>query len=394
MRSALTLLGILIGIAAVMLTVGLGQGASAQITAQINSLGSNMLIVTPGGNAGGGGGGMVAFRGGMSADKLSLADAQALAQEGVAPDVAAIAPVATAYGNLRSPTTTWQSQLVGTVPDWAKVRARELSSGRFFTDSEVAGGESVVVLGTETATQLFADAALAVGKTIQIDGQIFTVIGVLDSTGYQMSSNEDDTVLLPITTYSDRFASGSTDVNTIYLEAASGERLSAAQQQVNKALLTLHRLSPENADFSVTTQASLVSTMESVVGILTAVLGGIAAISLLVGGIGVMNIMLVSVSERVHEIGLRKALGATPSTIRQQFLVEAAVLGFVGGLLGVLLGVGGSALVAPLIGVPAVLSIPATAIALAVSFAIGLIAGVYPAGRAAKMAPIDALRNE
>ena len=391
LRSALTMLGILIGIAAVMLTVGLGQGAQAQVRDQINQLGSNLLIVSPGSTTSTSG-----IRGGRgSASTLTMRDAVALASPVVAPDIAKVAPVVTGSQSLTVGTTNWTTNVVGTTPDWLPVRARSLTEGRFFTQAELNGSASVVVLGSTTSTELFGGRD-ALGQAVSINGSTMTVIGILNTAGSSTTTDEDDQALVPQTTYSNRIANSgnATGISTLYIEATSTDSLSAAYQEANKALLSTHGVTAAAPDFTISSQQSLLTTATSTDRTLTVLLAGIAAISLLVGGIGVMNIMLVSVTERIREIGLRKALGATPRAIRQQFLVEASTLGLCGGLLGVVLGLVGAQVLPHFLNQPVTISAVAGIGALGIALIIGIVAGVYPASRAARLAPIDALRSE
>jgi putative ABC transport system permease protein len=392
LRSGLTMLGILIGIAAVILTVGLGIGAQRQVAAQVQALGTNLLIVTPGSSTGTGG-----VRGGFgSASTLTQADADALGSRAAAPDVAAVAATAATSTTLQNGATNWTTSVVGTTPAWLSVRARTVSSGRFLSTSDEQSVAAVTVLGSSTATELFGPVD-PVGQSVTLGGKPFQVVGVLAPAGSTGATNDDDQALIPMSTAQQRVIGGTsrTSVQTIYVQAASGHAMSAAYQETQSLLLALHGIdAAADADFTVTSQQSLVSAASSVDRTLTVLLAGIAAISLLVGGIGVMNIMLVSVTERVREIGLRKALGARPRAIRRQFLVEASVLGLAGGILGAAVGVLGAHLLPALISNPIAVSVPAIAGALVVALGIGLGFGVYPAGRAARLAPIDALRSD
>ncbi len=396
LRSGLTVLGIMIGITAVILTVGLGEGAQQQVGSEISALGSNLLTVTPGSTTSSSG-----IRGGFgSASTLTVGDAAALDSKVVAPDVNAVAPATSSNENLVAGSNNWTTTAVGTDPSWLTVRGRSITEGRFIAAHDVATRASVVVLGATTSQELFGFRD-PLGQTVNIAGQPMTVIGVLNTVGSSSTSsqvaNPDDQAILPLTTASALLfgPASRNSVSQILIQATSGNTLSAAYQEADAELLSLHQItSTTNADFTITSEQQVLSTATSVDKTLTVLLGGVAGISLLVGGIGVMNIMLVSVTERIREIGLRKALGATPRVIRRQFLVEASVLGSVGGVLGAVLGLIGAEVLPHFISNPIAISPVAAVGAIAVAIAIGIGFGVYPASRAARLAPIDALRSE
>jgi putative ABC transport system permease protein len=396
LRSGLTVLGILIGIAAVILTVGLGEGAQAQVSSEITSLGTNLLTVSPGSSTSSSG-----IRGGFgTASTLTTADATALASQTVAPDIRAVAPITESSEALTAGTSNWTTTVVGSTPSWITVRGETLAQGRFIDNQDVSDHEPVVVLGSVTASELFSRED-PVGQTVDVNGLPLTVVGVLNSVGSSTSSSTtsdpDDTAVVPLTTAAEQIFGGTSrnTLSSIIVQARSSGDLTAAYQETDNELLELHGITTaSDADFTITSSASLISAASSVDRTLTILLGGVAGISLLVGGIGVMNIMLVSVTERIREIGLRKALGATPRLIRRQFLVEASVLGLAGGALGAGLGIIGAVFLPGVVGDPITISPLAVALAVVVAMAIGVIFGVYPASRAAHLAPIDALRSE
>ena len=386
MRTLLTLLGILIGIAAVMLTVGLGAGARREINSEIDKLGSNLLIVIPGSGSN---------ARAATAMTLSLDDATLISDPAVAPDVTGVAPITSTRASVQAGTADWATTITGSTVQWPLVRSRELIDGRFFTAEEEQTAQQVAVLGPTTAANLFSDEA-PVGRTILINAQTFTVVGVLTPVGSSSMTNDDDTVVIPLTTFAQRL-SATTDtrsVSAIYVAARDQDSIASAHQQITRAIVASHQTTAADQDFTIITFEALMTAAGTMTSVLTTLLTGLAGISLLVGGIGVMNIMLVSVTERTREIGLRKALGGRPQLIRRQFLVEALILGLAGGILGVTLGIIGAEVLPHFTDSQVLVSIPACLAAIAMAMAIGVGFGVFPATRAAKLTPIDALRNE
>jgi putative ABC transport system permease protein len=327
---------------------------------------------------------------------LDQSDVETLSDKAVVPDVRAVAPITQTYAVVgRGDGTGKYTSVIGTNTQYPLVMSRTIAAGRFFTQAETDAAQPVVVLGSTVAVELFGGAGEALTGSVVVGGSRFQVIGILESAGSSMMGSMDEIVLMPWSTLSTRLGEGSTAANMILLSGASEDTLNLAHQEATAALLMRHGLAPEDADFNIQSQLSLISAMDEITSALSLLLGGLAAISLLVGGIGVMNIMLVSVTERIREIGLRKALGATPNLIRVQFLAEATVLALVGGVLGLALGYL-VAFVFPSFTdlVTIEISLPTAMLAMGVSAAVGIIAGVYPASRAASLAPIDALRAE
>jgi putative ABC transport system permease protein len=387
LRSILTTLGILFGVAAVICTVGIGTASADSVNSRIAALGTNLLTISPGSTVSGGVRG-----GGGSANTLTMEDVAGLQDKQDAPDVAAVAPVVSGTSTLVSSSSNWSTTVQGSAPGWLVTNARTISNGGFFTQQQVQKHAQVVVLGITTAAQL----GVTVGDRVTISGSPFTVIGLLSASGGSAFTNGDDLAVVPITTAQDQITGGSPDsVQRILLSATSTSTIGSAYDEANQLLLQTHHIvTPTSADFTTTSPSTLASTATSVTTTLTVLLASVAAISLLVGGIGVMNIMLVSVTERTQEIGLRKALGATPRDLLRQFLIEAATLSFAGGVLGVGAGLLAGFLVPKLAGIAVTITATPVIIAVAVAAGVGLIFGVYPAVRAARLAPIAALRAE
>jgi putative ABC transport system permease protein len=398
LRTGLTVLGIVIGVAAVIAMLSVGQGAQNSITAQINSIGTNVLFVSAGSRARFEAGGVNAVR---NIRPLTLADAQAIANPLQAPSVQAVAPVLqggniSAAANGQTTTTT----VYGVTTSYFSIRNEQVTEGAFFNDQQVSTHARVAIIGVDLATTLFGRTTNLTGQTMLINSQTFTIIGILKSAGGTAAGSADNQAIIPLTTARDRVMSRpGTNVDGIYLQATSATAVSEATTQVSNIMRLRHHVAVGKEDFSVLSQASLLTTATSITGILTAFLGGIAGISLLVGGIGIMNIMLVSVVERTREIGLRKALGARNRDIMNQFLAESSFLSLLGGLIGILLGwlisliIGQIASAAGTALNPAV-SLNAVLLATLFSIAVGLFFGIYPARRAARLEPVEALRYE
>jgi putative ABC transport system permease protein len=386
LRSFLTTLGIVIGVGAVIAMVALGEGAQRSVEQQIQRMGTNVLTIRPGQSMWGG----VSRESGV---RLTVEDAEALVLE--SGGLLQVAPETQSRGQLSYLRYNSNNSIVGTWPPYFDIYDHELILGRFFDEGEVQGRRRVAVVGFQVPEELGTSAPFLLGKTIQVSGQPFEVIGILAEKGDAFRSSPDDDVFIPASTALYRVFGGRDRLNAIYAATGAPEQLDQAYAEIDRILRREHRIRPgEEPDFNITNAADLVATFNETNQIFTYLLAGIAGVSLLVGGIGIMNIMLVSVTERTREIGVRKALGATRKAILFQFLIEALVLCFLGGLLGVLMGWGGARLMTVLADWETAVSGSAVAVALVFSLGIGLFFGIWPAQRAAGLDPIDALRYE
>ena len=386
LRSVLTTLGILFGVAAVIATVGIGQASSDSVAARITSLGTNLLTISSGSTFSGG-----VFGGSGSGNSLTMGDVTGLQDRQNAPDIEAVAPVSQGRLSLVSASGNWSTTVSGSTAGWLVTNTRTLDSGSFINAHDVATRAQVIVLGSTTASNLGA----GIGDLVKVRQIPFEVIGVLAPAGSQGFGNQDDLAVVPISTAQGELFGGAGTVQRILLSATSPSTIGSAYLEASQVLMQTHHITdPSQTDFTITTQTQVLSTAQAVTQTLTILLASVAAISLLVGGIGVMNIMLVSVTERTSEIGLRKALGATPGDLFRQFVIEAGTLTAVGGLLGVATGLAAGYVVPRAANIAVTITPLPVLVAVSVAVAVGLVFGVYPALRAARLAPIDALRAQ
>ena len=395
MRSILTVLGIVIGVAAVIAMLSIGRGAQASITSQIESIGTNLIYVTPGSTSEGG----VQSAAG-SAGTLTLDDADALAE---LPNVEAVASVTDSFVQVVYQGVNTNTRLMGVTPGYATVSSLSLADGEFITESDQSARSLVVVLGSSVAENLFGSTSGVVGQKVRLNGQSYKVIGVLESKGGTGFMNQDDQVFIPLSTALYRLVGGarfrgSSVISQITIKASDSKVVDQVVTEVTEAMRDRHGTVEGADDFTVSSQKDTLEAATEVADTLTIFLGGIAGISLAVGGIGIMNIMLTTVTERTHEIGLRKAIGAKRNDILLQFLVEAMVLSLLGGIIGAALGWGvaslmgqvqfGGSTITPVVGLDSVV------LATMFSMVVGLFFGIYPAQRASRLQPVEALRYE
>jgi putative ABC transport system permease protein len=386
-RSMLTMLGIVIGVAAVIVTVAIGSGARTSVQSSINALGSNLIMVQPGSvtttgaRSGNGGASTLTPQDGMALAKLS--------------GVAAVSPIVTVRTQAVAGNNNWQTTITGVAPTYTFIRSWPMASGTFFTQSDVNDSAKVAVLGQTVVQQLFPDTSNVVGQTVIIKGVPFTVVGTLSPLGQSaMGQDQDDTILIPYTAAMQRLA-GTTYVSSLMISASSQDQIDAVQTEVTQTLEQRHRIvPPQPDDFQVRNLQSIAQAASATGAVMEFLLAGVAAVSLVVGGIGIMNIMMVSVTERTREIGLRMAVGARSNTILRQFLTESTVLAAVGGVIGVVMGFAGTFFVAALAKWPTQIPIAWIFLSVAFSGLVGVFFGYYPARKAASLNPMEALRFE
>jgi putative ABC transport system permease protein len=392
-RTGLAMLGVIIGIGSVIALISLGQAGQLSITNQIQSLGSNLLTISPGSQFSGG------VRSGGSVATLTYDDAKAIASSSLVTTVESVSAEYSSRTQIVAGKNNTNTTITGVLPEYAEIRNTILSSGIFVTQRNVDSMSKVAILGPATATDLFGDPSTGsgqnpVGQTIRINGQVFNVIGVTEEKGGSGFMSQDDIIYIPLTT-AQKLLFGVDYVSSISVSAINEDVMMQAQEEIGNLLLLRHKIKdPDQADFRIMSQEDILSTMTQITDTFTTLLSGIAAISLVVGGIGIMNIMLVTVTERTREIGLRKALGAKGKVITTQFLIEAVMVTFIGGIIGTIIGIAISYFLSSAMSLPFVFSIQSILLAFGVSAGVGILFGWYPAQKAAKLEPVDALRYE
>jgi putative ABC transport system permease protein len=391
MRSFLTTLGIVIGVAAVIAMMAIGAGAKAQVEAAFAAMGTNLLIILPGSTTSGG-----SFGGFGSMPTLTWDDLAAIKTE--VPSVKAAAPQLRANQSLVSDQLNWTTSTIGTTPEYFEIRSWDVAEGAIFSQGDVDAGSKVVVLGQTVVERLFGPSADPVGQTIRIGNTPFSVVAVLARKGQSPSGQDyDDAAYIPATTFAHRIQGGLGKflTGTVYVQATSSEATSVALGEVRMLLRDRHHLAPgAEDDFSIRNLSEIAGARQQGTETMTTLLASVAAVSLLVGGIGIMNIMLVSVTERTREIGLRMAIGAKPRSILAQFLIEALVLSLAGGLLGIGLGLGSATWLAGRFHWPMAIQVDVIGVSVGFSALVGIVFGLYPARKASQLDPIDALRYE
>ncbi len=390
MRSALTILGIVIGVAAVIAMLAIGSGAENAITGEIQGVGSNLLFVLSGGS-----------EDVRNPQRLTMGDAEAINDPFQAPSVKNVAPALQGGGEVSYAGESARTSIYGVTPSYQEVRNVNVSEGDFLTEAHILGRASVAIIGTEVADNVFGRKSGLVGETIRVEGQNFRIIGILEEKGGSAFSNEDDQIIIPMTTAQTRLLrrSQQSQVDVIFVQAYDSDSITQASEEISQILRARHRTEIGEDDFTIITQQDMIGVASSITSVLTIFLGGIAAISLLVGGIGIMNIMLVSVVERTREIGLRKAVGAKKQDILIQFLAESLLLSLVGGIVGIGFGwvistVVGKIAAANDVALSPAIDLNSVLLATLFSVAVGLFFGIYPANRAASLQPVEALRYE
>jgi putative ABC transport system permease protein len=389
MRTGLAILGIVIGIGSVIALVSLGEASKLSVQSQIQSIGSNLLTISPGSQISG------AVRGAQGgATTLTNDDAKEIKISSKITTIKNVSPEYSSRSQVIAGRNNTNTQIVGIEPAYADVRKLTLSSGSFITSQHLTRMAKVAVVGPSVAEDLFGEGVNPIGQTIKISGKNFQIIGITKAKGGTGSNSQDNQIYVPLTTAQKQLF-GVKHLTSIALEAKNEQIMTTAQNEVGYLLLDLHDIAnPSEADFRITSQEDLLETITSVTGTFTTLLSGVAAISLLVGGIGIMNIMLMSVTERTREIGLRKALGAKKSTVIKQFLVESIILTFTGGALGIIVGSVGFYIYSQINGSTFIVTVQSIVLAFSVSVIIGILFGWYPARKAANLQPIEALKYE